>query len=57
LRTGELTENAGGMFPSETIYNDEDPEQIETIAPTQPHRNVDLELVQADKEGIMQPLR
>jgi hypothetical protein len=40
------------MYPGETIYNDDDPDQIETLAPTQSHRHVDLELVQADKEGI-----
>ncbi|EEB92550.1 hypothetical protein MPER_08922, partial [Moniliophthora perniciosa FA553] len=36
--TGELTDNA---------------DQIETLPPTQVHRNVDLEIVSADKEGYV----
>jgi hypothetical protein len=40
------------MYHYETIYNDEDAEQIETLAPTQMHRNVDLELDNADKQGL-----
>jgi len=41
------------MYQYETIYSDADPDQIETLALTQIHRNVDLELVHADKEGML----
>lgn len=51
--TGVLADKAGGNYQTETIYNDADADQIETIAPTQPHRNVDLELIDADKQGLM----
>ncbi|ESK83754.1 NAD-P-binding protein [Moniliophthora roreri MCA 2997] len=51
--TGVLTDNAAGMHIIDTIYNDADPDQIETLAPTQVHRNVDLEIVAADKEGYV----
>lgn len=39
------------MHSYDIIYNDADPDQIETLAPTQLHRNVDLEIVHADKAG------
>jgi hypothetical protein len=45
-------DSAAGMYYYETVYSDADPDQIESIAPTQLHRNVDLEIVNADKEGI-----
>ncbi|KAF8223098.1 NAD(P)-binding protein [Tricholoma matsutake] len=51
--TGVLTDSAAGMYQYETIYDDADPEQIESLAPTQAHRNVDLEIVNADKEGYV----
>jgi len=51
--TGVLIDNAEGMYAYDTIYYDDDPDQIETLAPTQPHRNVDLELVEADKQGYV----
>jgi len=35
-------DNAAGMYPTDVIYNDMDAAQIETLAPTQKHRNVDL---------------
>jgi hypothetical protein len=41
-----------GMLPYDTIiYNDNDADQIESLPPTAFHRNVDLEIVNADKEG------
>ncbi|KAG6915860.1 hypothetical protein DXG01_009567 [Tephrocybe rancida] len=49
--TGVLCDTAGGMYAYETIYNDEDPDQIETLAPTQMHRLVDLATIEADKKG------
>ncbi|KAF7424397.1 hypothetical protein PC9H_009704 [Pleurotus ostreatus] len=51
--TGVLSDNAEGLYRTETIWNDADPAQIATIAPTQPHRNVDLLIVDADKEGYV----
>ncbi|OBZ72277.1 hypothetical protein A0H81_07905 [Grifola frondosa] len=51
--TGVLRDNAVGMFPTSTIYYDSDPDQMETLAPTQPHRNVDLAIVDADKQGFV----
>lgn len=49
---GVLADTAGGMYAYDTIYNDADPDQIETLPPTQLHRNVDLELLNADKQGM-----
>ena len=51
INTGVLADSAGGMYGSDTIYYDSDPEQIEALEPTRPHRNVDLNVVAADKEG------
>lgn len=48
---GVLTDKAAGDYTTETIYDDSNPDQIETLADTQFHRNVDLELLRADKEG------
>jgi len=50
--TGVLADDATGDHVTETIYDDADPDQIETLPDTQIHRNVDLELLRADKEGI-----
>ncbi|KAJ6452317.1 hypothetical protein C8R47DRAFT_1169286 [Mycena vitilis] len=49
--TGCLGDGAKGMFASETVYNDTDIQQIETLAFTQPHHNVDLAIVDADTQG------
>lgn len=46
-------DHAVGMYSSETIYDDSNPDQIETIPPTALHRNIDLELVDADKQGML----
>ncbi|KAG7089749.1 hypothetical protein E1B28_011403 [Marasmius oreades] len=51
--TGVLADNAAGQYITDTIYDDADADQIETLAPTQIHRNVDLEIVAADKEGYV----
>lgn len=48
-----LIDNAGGMFPTKEVYSDLDIDKLETLAPTQPHRNVDLALVKADTEGLL----
>lgn len=46
-----LIDNAGGEFATKTIYSDNDVDKLESLAPTQPHRNVDLEIVKADQDG------
>jgi len=51
--TGVLADGARGDHVSDTIYDDTNPEQIETLPDTQVHRNVDLELINADKEGYV----
>lgn len=47
-------DNAAGMYQYDTIWNDADPEQMATLPPTQVHRDVDLAIVGADEEGIVQ---
>ncbi|KAI0710132.1 NAD-P-binding protein [Earliella scabrosa] len=51
--TAVLSDNARGMHGTDTIYYDSDPDQLETIPLTQPHRDVDLNIVAADKEGYV----
>ncbi|KAJ6559545.1 NAD-P-binding protein [Mycena capillaripes] len=51
--TGCLGDAAKGMFSSSTIYNDTDIAQIETLPETQPHRNVDLAIIEADTQGYL----
>ncbi|KAJ7701214.1 hypothetical protein B0H17DRAFT_1046230 [Mycena rosella] len=51
--TGVLADDAKGMHVTDTIYDDSDADQIETLAPTQMHRNVDLAITQADVEGYV----
>ncbi|RPD75238.1 hypothetical protein L226DRAFT_58443 [Lentinus tigrinus ALCF2SS1-7] len=51
--TGVLADNAGGMYGSDTIYYDSDSDQIERLEPGRPHRNVDLNVVAADREGYV----
>ena len=55
--TGVISDTAAGKHITDTIYDDANPDQIETIAPTQMHRNVDLELLEADKEGTCSDFR
>jgi hypothetical protein len=54
---GVLVDDAHGLKPTDVIYDDANPDQIETLPPTQPHRPVDLEIVQADKEGESLPYK
>jgi nucleoside-diphosphate-sugar epimerase len=51
--TGVLTDDAKGMFAYDTIYDDSDADQMETLWPPQIHRDVDLANVNADKEGYV----
>ncbi|KAG6843765.1 hypothetical protein H0H87_000780 [Tephrocybe sp. NHM501043] len=46
--TGVLADNALGEYPSDSIYDDANPDQIETLPITQIHRWVDVELDAAD---------
>ena len=48
-----LIDNAAGDYATDTIYDDANPDQIESLPDTQIHRNVDLELIKADKEGAI----
>lgn len=54
--TGVLTDGAktGGMFVTEKIYDDSDPDDIEKSLPDRGiHRHVDLLIVNADQEGYL----
>ncbi|GJE91615.1 NAD(P)-binding protein [Phanerochaete sordida] len=53
--TGILTKNqeTRGMRTTDVIYDDSNFEQIASIEPDAPHRNVDLAIFQADKEGYV----
>ncbi|KAJ6505934.1 hypothetical protein DFH09DRAFT_943541 [Mycena vulgaris] len=48
-----LSDQADGMYAAPTIYSDLDISQLETLSPDQPHRNVDLALVEADSKGYV----
>ncbi|KAF8885451.1 hypothetical protein BD779DRAFT_1733397 [Infundibulicybe gibba] len=50
--TGVLSDDAAGQYAAD-VYDDANPDQIETLAPTQPHRDVDLEILNADKQGYV----
>ncbi|KAF9240417.1 hypothetical protein BU15DRAFT_45759 [Melanogaster broomeanus] len=49
--TGVLVDNAEGMYAYDTIWDDMNPDQLETLPDTQLHRNVDLMVIAADNEG------
>ncbi|KAJ7512926.1 hypothetical protein B0H11DRAFT_2182239 [Mycena galericulata] len=51
--TGVISDKAAGMYAGTTIYDDSDADQIESIAPTQMHRDVDLAITAADAEGYI----
>ncbi|KAJ6571114.1 NAD(P)-binding protein [Mycena capillaripes] len=51
--TGVISDDAKGMHSDITMYDDSDADQIETIAPTQMHRDVDLAITAADAEGYI----
>ncbi|KAF8896249.1 hypothetical protein BD779DRAFT_1494828 [Infundibulicybe gibba] len=50
-RQGVLVDDAGGMHDTDQIYSDLDIPKLESLPASQPHRNVDLELVAADSKG------
>ena len=49
-----LFDDAAGNHSTDTIYDDANPGQIETLPDTQIHRNVELELIKADQEGALE---
>ncbi|EPQ52468.1 NAD P-binding protein [Gloeophyllum trabeum ATCC 11539] len=49
--TGVLADNAQGKYASDLVYSDLDIPLIETLKPTQPHRWVDIAIVEAGKQG------
>ncbi|KAJ7255829.1 NAD(P)-binding protein [Mycena haematopus] len=51
--TGVIIEDAKGLSPGTKIYDDSDPDQIASLPPTQPHREVDLAITAADAEGYV----
>ncbi|KAK0498695.1 hypothetical protein EDD18DRAFT_46946 [Armillaria luteobubalina] len=51
--TGELADNARGLHGTDAIYSDLDISLYEALSPTQAHRNVDLAVLAADKEGYV----
>ncbi|KAJ7806540.1 NAD-binding protein [Mycena olivaceomarginata] len=48
-----LSDQAKGMYAGTTVYDDSDADQIEGIAPTASHRDVDLAITAADAEGYI----
>lgn len=49
--TSELVDNSRGMYASDKIYTDKDPEDVDKNVPdTAPHREIDLALLKARKE-------
>ncbi|KAG6915857.1 hypothetical protein DXG01_009564 [Tephrocybe rancida] len=50
---GVLVDNAAGAFAGGIIYDDANPDQIETLASSQPHRIVDLEILKGDAAGYV----
>ncbi|KAJ7282434.1 hypothetical protein C8J57DRAFT_1499430 [Mycena rebaudengoi] len=46
-------DDARGMFKSGTVYDDANAEQLDTFDHKQPHRNGNLEILEADEEGYI----
>jgi|ERR1700722_2253702 len=44
-------DHAEGMYATDTIYSDLDLAKLEALPRTQPHRIVDLTVVEADQQG------
>lgn len=51
--TGVLIDNAAGNYATDKIYSDLDIPMIESLPKTQPHREVDIEVVAADQKGYV----
>jgi hypothetical protein len=50
--TGVLIDDAAGNYATDKIYSDLDIPMIESLPKTQPHREVDIEVVAADQKGM-----
>ena len=48
---GVLMDFAKGMYAYDTIWDDTNPDQLETLPDTKLHHNVDLLVLAADKQG------
>lgn len=51
--TGVLIDDAAGNYATDKIYSDLDIPMIESLTKTQPHREVDIEVVAADQKGYV----
>jgi len=51
--TGLFVDKAAGLRSTDTIWDDANSDQLEQLSPSAPHRDVDLEILQADKEGYV----
>ncbi|GLB40153.1 putative NAD-P-binding protein [Lyophyllum shimeji] len=51
--TGVLADDAAGMYASTKIYDDLNPDDIDSLPPTQLHRPVDMAVINADKKGYV----
>lgn len=51
--TGVLIDDAAGNYVTDKIYSDLDIPMIESLPKTQPHREVDIEVVAADQKGYV----
>ncbi|KXN91706.1 hypothetical protein AN958_12558 [Leucoagaricus sp. SymC.cos] len=51
--TGLLADNAAGMYATDKIWNDADANDIETLPDSAPHRDVDLAIIDADRQGFV----
>ncbi|KAF9453420.1 NAD(P)-binding protein [Macrolepiota fuliginosa MF-IS2] len=51
--TGLLADNAAGLYPTDKIWDDADADDLETLPDSAPHRDVDLAIIGADKEGYV----
>ncbi|KAI6142651.1 hypothetical protein BKA82DRAFT_1003327 [Pisolithus tinctorius] len=51
--TGVLVDDAKGLYPTDVIYDDLNPDRINALAITQLHRNVDVAIVDADNENYV----
>lgn len=48
-----LADDAFGNHGTDTIYSDMNLPLLDSIPPSQPHRTVDLTVIEADKEGYV----
>jgi len=51
--TGLFVDKAAGLRTGGPIWDDSNSDQLEQLPPSAPHRDVDLEILQADKEGYV----